>query len=342
MPDNQDGRFAPLQGNRIVVAFNPIAGSGNRQSRVGRLVSELKQAGFDALVCPDASALPEVVRRMEQRGELRGVVTAGGDGTFSHVANCLSPDTPLAVFPLGTENLVARYLGQDCDPRVLAELFRHGRSFSLDAGVANGRLFTLMAGCGFDAEVVERVHRARRGHIRYWSYIKPIVDTIRTYAYPRLNVEVTEAGGSHQAVECCWAFVVNVPGYAFGIKLDPGASPCDGLLNVVTFREGSLYSALRYLGAVLMGSHLEREGVGSFQATGVRIAAAGPSRYQVDGDPGGEMPLEIRCQPARLRVLVSPEWVRRNAPVVNAVRSTPAAEASIAGRPSSSEQAQVN
>src|SRR4029450_10193597 len=99
--------------------------------------------------------------------KLRAVVAAGGDGTVSLIANRTPPGTPLAILPLGTENLLARYLEVAADPQQLARLIAGGWCISLDAAQAGPRIFTLMAGCGFDAEVVRRLHRHRTGNIHH-------------------------------------------------------------------------------------------------------------------------------------------------------------------------------
>jgi diacylglycerol kinase (ATP) len=291
----------PPPGSRhILIAFNRIAGAGGREARVDELIQALDRAGFTTTVCPNEASLVELAGK----DDIRGVIAAGGDGTVSWVANRVPVETTLACFPLGTENLLARYLEHTADPESLVKLFQTGTPISLDAGEANGRLFSLMAGCGFDAEVVERLHRSRRGNIRHWSYIKPMVDTLRTYASPRLSVQVTLPDGGEETIECRWAFVVNVPRYAFGLQIDPKASASDGLLNVVTFRDGSLWWGLNYLAAVACGTHIGRSDVCFRTAAHVRIDAE-HGRYQLDGDPGGELPVDIRCLPGRLRVLVS-------------------------------------
>jgi len=292
----------PPDSRHVLIAFNRIAGAGGREARVDELIQALDRAGFTTTVCSNEASLTELAGK----DDIRGVIAAGGDGTVSWVANRVPVETTLACFPLGTENLLARYLGHTADPESLVKLFQTGTPVSLDAGEANGRLFSLMAGCGFDAEVVEQLHRSRRGNIRHWSYIKPMVDTLRTYAYPRLSVQVILPDGGEETIECRWAFVVNVPRYAFGLQIDPKASPSDGLLNVVTFRDGSLWWGLNYLAAVACGTHVRRSDVCFRTAAQVRIDA-GHGRYQLDGDPGGELPVEIRCLPGRLRVLVSPQ-----------------------------------
>lgn len=304
-----DPSFNPLQGHRILIAFNPVAGSGGRQAQVTQLVESLRGFGFDARVCHGMEVLVEGCRQYLESGELRGVVAAGGDGTFSLVANRVPPQTPIAAFPLGTENLLAQYLSHSSDPSSLGSLFSHGVALPLDAGEVNGRLFALMAGCGFDADVVERLHRERRGPIYHWSYVKPILDSIRTYAYPRLQVQLVEPDGQSREIECRWAFVVNVPRYACGLDICPDALANDGLLNVVTFKEGSLLAGLRYLSGILAGSHLQWDDVTCSRANRVRIEAEYPTPYQLDGDPGGMLPVEFRCVPERLRVIVSPQWL---------------------------------
>src|SRR6185436_13997164 len=136
-------------------------------------------------------------------GTLRAVVAAGGDGTIRLVAERTPPGTPLLILPLGTENLLARYLELSPDAPRLAQIISAGRACQFDAATANGRLFSLMAGCGFDADVVRRLHEARKGNIQHLSYAKPILDAIRTYDYPELRVRYApaEAAGDELTAE---------------------------------------------------------------------------------------------------------------------------------------------
>lgn len=314
-------------GRHILVAFNKIAGAGGRETRVASLLKHLQEAGFEATVCPDEGLLVSLVQQLDQARQLRGVIAAGGDGTISWVANRVPPSTPLVAFPLGTENLLARYLGHAADPLGVVDLFENGVLVALDAGEANGRLFSLMAGCGFDAEVVEQLHRTRRGNIRHWSYLRPLLDTLWSYEYPRLTVRVTACDGdgqaSEEAIECRWAFVINVPRYALGIQIDSLATPLDGQLNVVTFRDGSLLCGLNYLSAVTLGTHVKRSDVCFRRATKVQIECAGDGRFQLDGDPGGELPVTISCLPQRLKVLVTQECLTRIRPPASTLSHLP-------------------
>jgi diacylglycerol kinase family enzyme len=250
---------------------------------------------------------------------LAAIVSAGGDGTFRLIASRTLPGTPILILPLGTENLLAKYLELSADPAQLAEIVADGVTIQLDAGRANGSLFALMAGCGFDAEVVRRLHQERQGHIRHYSYAKPILDSILEYDYPELRVYCAPVDASPDAplgepISARWVFVVNIPRYAGGLSFSRHASGSDGLLDVCTFKEGSLWHGLMYLGGVMLGQHETMRDFQRIQTRRVRIESAQSAPYQLDGDPGGQLPLEIGIEPNRLTLLVNQSWLKSTEP----------------------------
>jgi diacylglycerol kinase family enzyme len=283
---------------------------------VERLEDLLRKGGYLVETTSDIERLAAEAAGAQAAGRLRCVVSAGGDGTVALVANHVAPETPLSILPLGTENLLSKQLGYAADPEQLAETVRRGQITRMDAGIAGERLFLLMVGCGFDAEVVQRLHRERRGHIRHLSYAKPILDSIRSYKYPELRVtcrpaklpsgDKTNASAVQEEVTLSgrWVFVVNLPRYAAGLQIAPDACGDDGLLDVCTFKRGSLWSGLRYLGGVMLGQHKWWEDFVTHRAERIRIESDAQVPYQLDGDPGGVLPLDIRVLPARVTFLV--------------------------------------
>jgi diacylglycerol kinase family enzyme len=189
----------------------------------------------------------------------------------------------------------------------LAETLVEGATMKLDTGRGNGRIFLLMAGCGFDAEVVERLHRKRSGgNISYWTWATPILDAVRNYGYPdlRITAETGEEGDAgHIEYRARWAFAVNLPCYAGGLLVAPRAVGTDGLLDVTTFDKGSFWHGLRYVGLVALGWHQVLSDYRSTRVKHVRIESNEPVPYQLDGDPGGVLPLDIDVLDERLTVL---------------------------------------
>jgi diacylglycerol kinase family enzyme len=205
-------------------------------------------------------------------------------------------------------------------PEEVAEVIAAGSTVLHDAGRACGRLFFLMVSCGFDAEVVRRLHEDRTGHIRHWSYFKPIWQTIRSYEYPELRIycdphdRAAGVSDGHPAepIRARFAFAFNIPKYAFGFQFAPDAEGDDGLLDVCTFRRGSFGHGLWYLVNVVFGRHRRLADCSTIRVRRIRIEADVSVPYNLDGDFCGFLPLDVEIIPERLTLLVPPGWAERH------------------------------
>ncbi|NUQ10989.1 MAG: hypothetical protein HUU26_01510 [Gemmatimonadaceae bacterium] len=213
------------------------------------------------------------------------VIVAGGDGTVREAANGLAGrDTPLAILPGGTENLVARYFGCDGDPGRTAEAVLSDRRAALDVGSANGRMFLVVAGFGFDAEVVERVHAGRRGHISHASYYLPLFRTLASHRYGAMRVE---AEGEVLCDEPALVFLGNLPRYALGLRVARDARCDDGMLDVCIFRCDGRARLIAHAWRTVWRRHVGGPGVIYRRARQVAVTASRPTPYELDGDIAG-------------------------------------------------------
>ena len=293
----------------VIIAANPRSGSRNSEVIVDQLRIELEKRDCHPVLMTEIEQVKQRVAESIDSQTLRAVVAAGGDGTVTLLANELPEGVPLAILPLGTENLLAKYLDLTADPATLARLIDEGRTVRLDAGRANGKLFLVMASCGFDADVVTRLHSTRKGHIRHWSYAKPIVNAISQYRYPTIRVRI---GDGRSPLAGKWAFVFNVPRYAMNLPIVDDADPMDGQLDLCMFRGGNLIRGLYYLLAVITRQHRRWQETRVQRFRHIRIESDERVPFQLDGDPGGELPLEIEVQAEFLRVVVSKDWIDKN------------------------------
>ena len=287
----------------VVISMNPKSGATDQRAVVEKLTASLTEHGFEVLLLTDIAEMIAAAGR-HFGGRLRCVVAAGGDGTISLLANELPENTPLAILPLGTENLLAKYLGVSADPTALANMIVAGNCRQLDVGSANGKLFLVMASCGFDADVVHRLHSNRQGHIRHWSYAKPIVSAIRKYKYPKIRISFDSDDSHQMAVSPCWAFIFNVPRYAMNLPIAAEANPEDGMLDLCTFRGGSLFRGLFYLVSVLLRRHKHWTNSKTYHFTKLTMESDGEVPYQLDGDPGGTLPLTIEIVKGGVTLIV--------------------------------------
>lgn len=287
---------------RVAILANPRAGTGKSHRLVMGLVGALRGRGFDPVLCWERELLSD----MAQSGatmELRCVVAAGGDGTLLEVCN-RAPGVPVALLPLGNENLVARYCRMTRSPAKVAELIEQGQVLRTDLGRINERLFCVMAGAGVDAEVVHRVHKRRRGHINKLSYAVPILQALSQYRYPRVEVEIEETG---ERLHGAMAFVFNIPQYALSLPLPRGADPADGLLDVYVFERPGLAALARYLYAIVRGRQQLLPDHHHRTARRVQLRADVKTPVQTDGDPAGFLPATLEAVPCGLTLVVAAE-----------------------------------
>lgn len=337
MNDNNPARL-PEQADEVLILTNPTAGAGPKHYELQRLVAGLHRWRLKGRLVTDRSEITQLADELHRAGRLRAVVSAGGDGTAAETLNRTSPGIPIALFPLGTENLLARYLEMPRQPEEMAEVIAAGTIIRHDVGNASGRLFAIMIGCGFDAEVVRRVHLERDGHITRLNYLKPIWESIRSYDYPEMRISYELAGangdagsglaqeaagqpaenghqlpaGNWTTIQARFAFVVNVPRYALGLRFVPEAVADDGRLDLCAFRQGSFFHGLWYLGNLLIDKHRRLPDCTVRAVRRLRIESDGVVPYELDGDASGFLPLDVQIEPNRLTLVVPPSWPARN------------------------------
>jgi diacylglycerol kinase family enzyme len=175
-----------------------------------------------------------------------------------------------------------------------------------------------MVSCGFDADVVNEVHSQREeryrtghksgAHISYFSYTKPILKSLFGYNFPQMKVEVSD-DNEWQTVEkqARWAFVFNMNRYGWGLPLAPFAKEADGLLDHVLFRGSTVFHGFLYVAFAQFRQHVRFSWTRFGQSPRYRITPNDTSTvvpFQLDGDPGGALPLEIEVIPDRLTLFV--------------------------------------
>ncbi len=320
----------PPERDHVVLAVNPKAGARSTRHLVEELASLLRDAGYTAEIKTDLSEISVRTAELHTQGRLRTLVAVGGDGTAAEMANRTQPGTPLTIFPSGTENLLAKYLGMSANPDAVCRIIRDGYVTQFDAGWAcspkapeEGRLFLLMADFGFDAEVVRLLHDERAGHISRFTYFKPFWQALRRYQHPEMRLfydEMAEETSKTRAndgspmspdgLRSRWLFVFNLPCYATGLKIAPRADGSDGLFDVCSFRGGSGWKVFQYLFGVLFRCHTRFKDCETRRVRRIRIESEQPVPYLLDGDPGGWLPLEIRLLPQHISLLVPKSRVR--------------------------------
>lgn len=286
--------------NWVPILANRIAGPRRLAGKVESLAQALHRRGMMPEIFEDRHEFRAALADADRVNRCRCQVAAGGDGTAAWAINSTA-DAPLAVLPLGNENLLARFAGVSRDPELLADAILHGRARRIDLGRVNDRFFALMASVGFDSDVIERLHASRNRHINMGSYFFRILQSGICYRYSPMKVRLDD----DEWHEAAHVFVFNLPHYGLRIPICPTALPDDGLLDAVLFRRPGLLPMLNYLFSILRGRHMQRNDVLCRRVGSIDIHGARPALVQSDGDPSAPLPVRITVVRSAMSLVVA-------------------------------------
>jgi YegS/Rv2252/BmrU family lipid kinase len=294
---------------RALVVLNPAAGQED-PARVRRQIGgalAVRGASFDLAETAGAGDAERLAREGAARG-YRAVVAVGGDGTIAEVITGLAGSrVPLAIIPRGTGNQLAANLGIPAEMEAAVEVAVHGVPTSIDIGqLSTGRYFALMAGAGWDAEVMTSCTRELKDR---WGFAAYLFAGVRASVSPTSALFRITADGQEIEVRAATVLLANA-GQLFHallpveVRIGPGVSFHDGLLDVCIFAPRTLTDVAAVLWRVARRKYQGDERMIYLQAREVRIETDPVLVTQVDGDLAGETPLVARAVAGGVRVLL--------------------------------------
>jgi YegS/Rv2252/BmrU family lipid kinase len=243
------------------------------------------------------------------------IVCCGGDGTINEVANGMAgSQTPLAILPSGTANILAKELGIPWEIPAAARLISRstprrialGRIQSGATGAA--RYFVCVGGAGPDGMLVYSVDerlKTRTGQGAYWW--EGFRQLFR-YSFPLFRATSPDLDSAFAA---SMAIVGRTKHYGGPFQITTGASLFEERFEVVLVATRNRWRYLSYLPAIWRQTLRHKQGAYFFKTSLLRCepAEAAPIYAQVDGEPAGKLPCEFSIVPDALTLMV-PEVTR--------------------------------
>lgn len=242
------------------------------------------------------------------------VVVSGGDGTVSNLIFALKDrGVPVCVFPSGTANLLFANIGNSPEPAALARACRWGDVADCDLGEASWksgdgtthtRGFSIMAGSGFDAELMAAAapNKKAMGELSYFmaALSNPMPKVVH------YTVEVDGTTFERDGIAC---LVANNAMIQMDMEVVPGCTMDDGLLDVIILEVTVTAQLLRTVVSGLVdrkGERGSRPRLETFRGKHVKITTSEPIPIEVDGDvvEGEVTSWEAEALPACTKLVV--------------------------------------
>ena len=227
----------------------------------------------------------------------------GGDGTVQRCIDAVAgTETAVAILPAGTSNLLAKNLRVPHDLAAAVQIGLHGDRRRLDTGSVNGERFMVMAGAGFDAQMISDADRAAKARLGRAAYV---VSGIKNVAAGRVKATVEVDGRAFFKGKVSCVLAANVGKILGGVEAFPHARPDDGWLElgVVTARNPAQWT--RTFGQLAVGHPDRSPFVKVTQGKKFRIRFDQKVRYELDGGTrSASKELRIKVRPGSVTVCV--------------------------------------
>jgi len=296
---------ATARPRRLLVIHNPVAGK-RRLAKLARWRCALDALGAAVTLAETEAPLHALaLARSADPARFDAVAVAGGDGTINEAVNGLTGSgLPLALLPLGTANVLANELDLPGDVERLAHIaaFAPARRVHpgeiLGAGQSEPWRFLLMAGIGFDAEVVAHLDLALKRRIGKAAYVLGSLAQLLRHDVARFPALIDDAPAAPASL-----VVARAHYYGGRFVLAPAARLDEPQLHAVLFPDPSRWAALRYMAAVVSGTLARQCDVERRPAEEIELAGPAGAPVQVDGDIRAYLPARIRLAPEPVAVI---------------------------------------
>jgi len=286
-----------MDAQRPALILNPVAGPVWRRRKARRLIEHLKTLYPDLVVHETNRAGDgERLARTLSSGSHDLILAAGGDGTYHEVINGMRDSSvPLGILPMGTGNSLVRELGLPTHPLRAATAIRNGAARPIYLGQCNQRLFILMVGAGFDADIVRRVPPGKK-RLGMLAYMMAGIAELFRYGYPEITFRVDGkvfkgTSGIIAKARCYGGPFAIVP----QVRLDRPE------LILCLFKGRGPITYLKYTLGVIAGLHTRMADVEFHGGTTIEVES--PAPLQADGEAIGIGPARLTIAPKPLNLV---------------------------------------
>jgi diacylglycerol kinase (ATP) len=310
---------------KTLAVINPRSAGGRTRREADTIARRLAEVSGPLSVALTEGPLD--ASRITSRGLLEGferIVAVGGDGTINEVVNgffhegaVINPEAELCLLNMGTGGDFRKTFEIGIGLDAALQRMTEGPVRRIDAGCltyvapdgrTGTRYFANIASFGLSGDVVERVNSARllkrvTGQFAYtWASLSALV----RFRPKPVRLKVDDVFDDVVTISTC--AVCNGQYFGGGMKVAPGASPDDGLFDVVVMGAAPLKQTLSSMNDIFTGEHVNNPNVRVLRgrrviATPVEATEGAPIHIEADGESPGRLPamFEVRARALKFR-----------------------------------------
>jgi diacylglycerol kinase (ATP) len=246
----------------------------------------------------------QVGRAIEEGAEL--LFVWGGDGMVQRCIDGLDgAKVPVAVVPAGTANLFASNLDIPQDIEQAVQIGLHGARRTLDVGRMNGERFAVMAGAGFDAQMIREADAGLKDRIGRVAYVWTGVMQLGRKPF---EAQIKVDGSTWFEGKASSVLLGNLGELFAGVEAFEDARPDDGVLELGVVTADSVLDWVRTIARTAAGASSTSPFVQVAKARSAEVRFDRKILYELDGgDRKKVKKLDVEVEPEAITVCVPAE-----------------------------------
>ena len=292
---------------KIKLIYNSGAGQSKFKYFLDPIIEKFMDNDIEVSIFRAANNtnLYEFLKDVDKDG-YSAIVVAGGDGTVNRVVNVMMINnikTPLGVIPAGTSNDFARHLKM---PQNFSECIDKLLTFNVqpvDVDKVNDKYFVNICSAGLFTNVSQKVDPNLKNSLGMLSYFITAVNQMVKFKPFEVKIE-TENDIYIEKVKVMLVFNGSSVG---GIDaFCDNSSIQDGLLDMLIIKDCNIADTILLAGKLFAKNHYTDKNVIYSKEKWIKITKTKGKcdLPDVDGDPGPNFPLEIKCVEGAINMLL--------------------------------------
>jgi diacylglycerol kinase (ATP) len=301
-----------------LLIYNPAAGGGKAKKKFEiyykKLIEEKIFEKIDVCETKSKQEAFEKVLEAHKDNKYDLLISIGGDGTISTVANALmnipfEKRLPLYPLPSGSGDSLLRdfdiYSIEDsiksyrnCDSLKLFDLFL------LEVKESNFKWYCInVLGMGFISDIATSAVKHGKKYGAF-SYVIALFLCLKEFKPYKTKILYNDKKDAFECDKLFFFTVSNTKYSGGGIKVAPDASYNDGLMDVVILHNINRFQFLKGFFKAMKGKHLKEKGCFSFRTNTLEITSTPDFILMPDGDIEGKSPVKVTLIPKQIKLVV--------------------------------------
>lgn len=307
---------------KVWLIANPVAGGGKWARAEAEIVSLLSPFMLLSIHITNHHHSARQLAHQAKQAGCKLVIACGGDGTVTEVASELvGTDIRLGIIPLGTTNALSHALwgirAKLMPVRSACLNIIEGHSRAIDTASCNGNLMLLLAGVGFEQQMIAAADRDRKNQLGQLAYLNGLWQAVQANHVMSLRVQFDQQ--PEQLLHTASLVVANAAPLTTLLAQGSGAPDLnDGKLDVTWLSGNAGENTMLGLAELAFAglTNLSLNASSQFcRASRIRIRRKDNQalQYVIDGELYSDTVLDIRIAPASLQVMLTMDTDRRQA-----------------------------